>query len=583
MTIFGKTTITSLMLSAAFFAPTNSIAQTTLQAHGGGFVLEGELLSYEDGTYTIRTSQGDLLVGDAFVNCTGVGCPGTETETEVQSRDVLITAFGGSFEIEGQMVDVTDTSFVVNTVTGELTIRRELVSCSGAGCPTTDVQIEDFAIAVPAELGIELLTAVVSDFVASKEFSMTQSIGGGDVAATLFVGNDQGAQIANIDVNTLEFTDAIRAVLDGDVAFAMTNEQIAPEALSLITGSRVQDINDLLVETTIGLDAVSFVVNEGNRIRVMDTSTVRDVLAGNLTNWSELGGADQPINVHMLSSDAGMARQLDLRLMSGTSVSEAHTFHENVESLNSSVEADQNALGVVYRSQVENARPVNLVNSCNVFYDNDDFAIQTEEYPLAIRWFQYSARTAEQPSLAEDIGSYIVTDFGQQSIASRGFVTQELRVIPMKDQGARLLTSILASDGDRTSSNVIREYLTEASQAERLSTSLRFLSGATALDAKAIDDIRRISDVVRSREYEGYEVLVFGFTDSYGKISSNLALAKRRAEAVKSTLLSENIGFLDTANVTTFGMGPIAPVDCNDTASGRQLNRRVEIWIRPQV
>ncbi|MDG1970299.1 MAG: OmpA family protein [Paracoccaceae bacterium] len=153
----------------------------------------------------------------------------------------------------------------------------------------------------------------------------------------------------------------------------------------------------------------------------------------------------------------------------------------------------------------------------------------------------------------------------------------------MQQQGARLLSAVLATADDSVSRSVMRDYLTETSNARRVSTSLRFLSGQAVLDNKAVEDISCISEIVRANEYEGYEVLVFGFSDSHGKISANLALSKRRAEDVRQILLNENSGYLDLTNVRSYGIGPIAPVGCNTSADGRQRNRRVEIWLRPKA
>jgi phosphate transport system substrate-binding protein len=142
---------------------------------------------------------------------------------------------------------------------------------------------------------------------------------------------------------------------------------------------------------------------------------------------------------------------------------------------------------------------------------------------------------------------------------------------------------VLAGDGDRVSNTVMREYFKEASNARRISTSLRFLSGNATLDRKAESDIDRISEIVRSSQYEGYEVLVFGFSDSFGTLEANLNLSERRANSVRELLLSKNPGYLETATVRSFGIGPIAPVGCNEFAEGRDQNRRVEIWIRPRA
>ncbi len=69
-------------------------------------------------------------------------------------------------------------------------------------------------------------------------------------------------------------------------------------------------------------------------------------------------------------------------------------------------------------------------------------------------------------------------------------------------------------------------------------------------------------------------VQVEGFTDSTGSQATNDALSARRAEAVRNTLISQGVG---GDRVTARGLGEAYPVASNDSAAGRQMNRRVEI------
>jgi OOP family OmpA-OmpF porin len=65
-----------------------------------------------------------------------------------------------------------------------------------------------------------------------------------------------------------------------------------------------------------------------------------------------------------------------------------------------------------------------------------------------------------------------------------------------------------------------------------------------------------------------------GHTDSTGDANHNLDLSKRRAEAVKTVLVTQfNV---DAGRLTTAGMGATKPADSNDTPQGRAQNRRVE-------
>jgi outer membrane protein OmpA-like peptidoglycan-associated protein len=70
------------------------------------------------------------------------------------------------------------------------------------------------------------------------------------------------------------------------------------------------------------------------------------------------------------------------------------------------------------------------------------------------------------------------------------------------------------------------------------------------------------------------KLLIEGHTDSTGDAARNLDLSKRRAEAVKSVLVSQFS--VDATRLTTAGLGATKPMDSNDTPSGRAQNRRVE-------
>ena len=70
-----------------------------------------------------------------------------------------------------------------------------------------------------------------------------------------------------------------------------------------------------------------------------------------------------------------------------------------------------------------------------------------------------------------------------------------------------------------------------------------------------------------------------GYTDSTGSVSYNQDLSQRRADSVRGYLRGQGI---DPSRLTASGMGPSDPVASNDTAAGRQQNRRVEIVISNQ-
>lgn len=80
------------------------------------------------------------------------------------------------------------------------------------------------------------------------------------------------------------------------------------------------------------------------------------------------------------------------------------------------------------------------------------------------------------------------------------------------------------------------------------------------------------------RENDQTTVEVTGHTDSRGSNSYNQQLSERRAQSVANYLTSQGV---NSARISSRGMGETVPVGDNNTESGRAQNRRVEVVIRP--
>lgn len=81
-------------------------------------------------------------------------------------------------------------------------------------------------------------------------------------------------------------------------------------------------------------------------------------------------------------------------------------------------------------------------------------------------------------------------------------------------------------------------------------------------------------------KYNRTIVHVVGHTDSVGSDAYNLDLSRRRAEAVARYLESRGV---PADRLRTEGRGESQPRAGNDSEAGRQLNRRVEIFVKPIV
>lgn len=119
------------------------------------------------------------------------------------------------------------------------------------------------------------------------------------------------------------------------------------------------------------------------------------------------------------------------------------------------------------------------------------------------------------------------------------------------------------------------QFVKEVSGAGKLSLTFHFPAGGTQLDDKALGDLDSLVELLANPTYQQRRLLIFGFSDSGGDASRNLALSKDRAKAVAEQLQMRGI----TPSFVN-GYGKDLPIASNNREDGREKNRRVEVWLR---
>lgn len=101
-----------------------------------------------------------------------------------------------------------------------------------------------------------------------------------------------------------------------------------------------------------------------------------------------------------------------------------------------------------------------------------------------------------------------------------------------------------------------------------------FDTGSYALKPGTREKLAKISGIVLA--HPGLNLQIEGHTDSVGSDEFNQALSEHRAAAVQDFLIEQGV---PGSSVTAHGFGKTQPVASNDTADGRQRNRRVELVV----
>ncbi|RMD92848.1 MAG: OmpA family protein [Alphaproteobacteria bacterium] len=107
---------------------------------------------------------------------------------------------------------------------------------------------------------------------------------------------------------------------------------------------------------------------------------------------------------------------------------------------------------------------------------------------------------------------------------------------------------------------------------------LRFATGASGLEGESFESLEALAAFLRADPSR--RVMIVGHTDSQGSLEGNIALSRKRAQAVVDLLVS--VYGVSPDQLSAEGVGYLSPRASNDTEEGRALNRRVEAVLQGQ-
>lgn len=119
-----------------------------------------------------------------------------------------------------------------------------------------------------------------------------------------------------------------------------------------------------------------------------------------------------------------------------------------------------------------------------------------------------------------------------------------------------------------------RKLYDALAEAGRVATQgIYFDTGSDVVRPESTPTLKEIAAMLK--EHPDLQLIIEGHTDNVGSATANQSLSQRRAEAVRTTLVSQ-FG-VDGARLTAKGLGQTIPAAPNTTPEGRQQNRRVEL------
>ena len=498
--------------------------------------------------------------------------------------EVTLIGREGPLRVTGRIRGYDGDVYAIDTAHGALTLDAAAVTCEGAGCPDRP----SIAIEGDGALAGVLMPALIEAFAARRGYASTrEAMPDGGVAYRL----EDGAESLRIALRRTGSEAALASLADGRADLALSMRAPRGAEVRAAREGGAGDIAEGMRRRVLALDALVPVVSPRNPVRALGLGELAALFSGEVADWAEVGGAPGPVALHL--PEAGGQRGPGLRGQGDAPLGALALRGRDAPSGHGEPVAGRGARPGRARRRAtlgdaRLARPLALRGPCGLVVRADPDAVRAGDWPLTLPLgVHLPARPL--PRLARELVAFATSPQAQRVVRRAGLLDQAPHEIPLGEQGDRLAAAILsatprtsAATGSVADEGVplaaLRAAVADLRGLTRLTPTFRFERGVR-LDAPSREAVERLAARIASGALDGRRLVFVGFGDATGSPERNLALSRRRAEAVLEAVRARLPARDGAPLLSALGHGEALPLACDDTALGRRLNRRVELWV----
>ncbi|GAA4361352.1 phosphate ABC transporter substrate-binding/OmpA family protein [Kangiella marina] len=369
------------------------------------------------------------------------------------------------------------------------------------------------------------------------------------------IGTMADGSLQAIDIKAHGSSTGFEALAEKDTDIAMASRRVKDKERQ----SLLDDYGDLRTmdnEYTIAVDGLAVIIHPSLSIKQLDTQQLAQVFSGEITNWRQLGGDNQPIRVFARDDNSGTYDTFKSLVLKRHNVklSQYAKRYESSGELSQQVSSTFGAIGFVALPYVNDAKAIAVAEAgVALSFKPNKFTVSTEDYVLSRRLYLYHPSNNPNPH-AKDFMQFVLENQAQT-------VVEDNHLISLKVNDATV----------RFNRNYPPRYLNMIRESKRLSITFHFDQNLE-LDNKGKRDLDRLVDYVKNRRLQ--DLFIFGFSAESGDLKKDKQLSEDLANQISDKLKAKG--------VTPFysqGYGSRGAIASNATANGKAKNQRVEVWV----
>ncbi len=314
----------------------------------------------------------------------------------------------------------------------------------------------------------------------------------------------------------------------------------------------------------IALNAIQLVANKATGITTLTLDQSRAIFAGQIGDWSKVGGNPGPVHRY--------GRPIDYSMMlggaaAGETIPPGLLVVQSYEQMLDSVAHDRQAIGFVAasinyhkpRKFGGNMVPIRFRLGQRLTAMPDEYGIATGDYPLVFPILLF--RMPGQPSV--DVESF----FAQAESAESQIIEMKAGLTSVMPQ---LLVPPLFQD------HLPESYRDVIRNALRVSTTVRFEPGSVKVDSRTRRGLDDLGSYLRRLDISPEQLRHVVFSEDTGTPQRNVDISAAIGDVFQTELRARNVR---TGKIVP--LGAAYPLATSNNPLEQRLNRRVETWVTP--
>ena len=504
------------------------------------------------------------------------------------AQDVTLQSPDEFISVDGQIVGFNGVMLRVQTTVGAVSVPASEVICFGDGCLEI-IASNDFGLTADAFQSI--VTGSGAEVVsgsgdlqiafAAPAFNTLYA-----TAVGAFATSGARAQIAGDGTLTLQ-NDSDTATLTATDDAASANIVIETVSLNGTTPQAYANAfgwagGGALTHQMVGLQSFSVLVAPNAGIDSISMNDLARVYAGEVTNWSQIGGADMNVLALQLPTSSPLRAQMEALVMApaGKRIAGNVLTMSDEAGISASINQFPGSISIVSTRAADVDMTVPVAGSCGIAVAATPFNVKSGDYPL-IRPVMATYDAPSNLALVTELFDFASTETVQDMLAGEGFVSH---IASLQDSGLKngrlsQLLGALLDDAQRVAAAEMFQVLFNA---DRMSPTLTggAASGPEGAWNRAMmqDLIAALSDPANA----GREIIFVGIgqssADSQTAINASIAAAAEMQAALVAT--APDVVAAGNYTLSSYGFGDVSPATCIDGQVAGPTYTRVEVWIR---